>query len=364
MYGGDDGATITYLDRLSDVLLSYHETGSVSPSKKSPGKIDLLDEASICYAGLLKASQCSRSSIGNERHSLISSQLAELALTVPSSKARRYLATAYLHLLEDTSIWSAPGQFEIGQWIQKSSIGDIVQSCGKCLQEMTSAAFVTARVHGAAYVGASSVRALMLMAREESFMPALKESLQNACSILSYLGRGLLHSDEVIGNACAGAIFIAFSYDTEDAPTLCETLQESASTVLKFANIALKRFGNGDHVDPQRAASLAKATGILLAATTVYRKSSTSDVQNEADAIGKRRLDCVDALFALLGSTANRKDPELALVVGEALANYSDAYSPEGCKWTYPDKEKPPVFDETYANNLPPHAQVSYLFIV
>ena len=65
-----------------------------------------------------------------------------------------------------------------------------------------------------------------------------------------------------------------------------------------------------------------------------------------------------EAIVSINWLFENRKDPELALVVGEALAMYADAYSPEGCEWTYPKEEFPADFEQSYANDLPPHAHV------
>lgn len=50
--------------------------------------------------------------------------------------------------------------------------------------------------------------------------------------------------------------------------------------------------------------------------------------------VGPARIRCVDALFSLIGSMAYRKDAEVALVAGEALANYADAYSPNNVIWS------------------------------
>ena len=359
-YGGDDTAISKYLDCITKTLQSYEES-SLQSSKKSRDWIELLDEASICYASLLKASGFARQSISDERHYLTISQLADLALSVSSSKARRYLASAYLHLLSDASIWNAEKEFEISVWIQKSAIDRIVKVCGELLSDMSSTSFVAAKVHGAAYVGASCVQALRMYFVMEGSAVMLEDTLRNASTMVELLGRGTLHSEEVIGDACAGALAIAFSYKAEDTPVLCENLHESTSTAMKFLNTSLRRFGNGDRTNPQRAASLAEATGIVLAATTVHKKSTTQHsaaLETKSDDIGMRRLDCVDSLFFLLGSSANRKDPELALVVGEALAMYADAYSPEGCEWTYPKEEFPADFEQSYANDLPPHAHV------
>ena len=361
LYGGDDGATKTYLNYITETLQSYDS------SKQSLGRIQLLDEASICYAGLLKTSHFARQSVVNGNHCFSISQLAELALSAPSSKARRYLATAYLHLLNDASIWSSGGQFQLSKWLSESYISSIVESCEAALKEMTLPSVVIAKVHGAAYVGSACVQALRNCFASGSSGTLLHVLLDRASTIIQLLGRGTLHKEEVVGNACAGALSIAFSYDSDDAPELCGILRHNTSSALKFISTSLRRYGNGDHLNPQRATSIARAAGTTLAATTVHTQQPTdgkSSTEIDADDIGKRRLDCVEALFFVLGSMANRKDPELALVVGEALAEYADAYSPEGCQWSYPKIDKPVTFDQEYANDLPPHDQVSTLYLL
>ena len=361
LYGGDDGATKTYLNYITETLQSYDS------SKQSLGRIQLLDEASICYAGLLKTSHFARQSVVNGNHCFSIYQLAELALSAPSSKARRYLATAYLHLLNDASIWSSGGQFQLSKWLSESYISSIVESCEAALKEMTLPSIVIAKVHGAAYVGSACVQALRNCFASESSGTLLHVLLDRASTIIQLLGRGTLHKEEDVGNACAGALSIAFSYDSDDAPELCGILRHNTSSALKFISTSLRRYGNGDHLNPQRATSIARAAGTTLAATTVHTQQPTdgkSSIKIDADDIGKRRLDCVEALFFVLGSTANRKDPELALVVGEALAEYADAYSPEGCQWSYPKIDKPVTFDQEYANDLPPHDQVSILYLL
>ena len=165
--------------------------------------------------------------------------------------------------------------------------------------------------------------------------------------ILKSLGTGLLHSDEVIGNACSNGLAIALSYNSEDAIKLHGILNDSSCEVLKCLFTALKRFGNGDHTDENRASLLAKASGIALASTTVRMTPITG---NSNDTIGSARLECVEALFALLGSQSYRKDPEMMLEVGEALSLYSDAFSPVGATWSWPTEQKPKEYKQSYAN--------------
>jgi hypothetical protein len=50
----------------------------------------------------------------------------------------------------------------------------------------------------------------------------------------------------------------------------------------------------------------------------------------------------------------------VSLVVGEALAEYADAYSPKGATWSKPSVDAPKDYDSTHAEELPPHSQVKY----
>ena len=348
LYGGIDDSTSQYLKCIS---YAFNE----ATSSKRLGTVQLLDEASICFAGLLRASQFARAAIASDE-SLNAVRIAELALAAPSSKARRYLAEAYLRLTEDETIWDETGHFEPSQWKERTGIENILKTCGTYLVDLTSTSMVASKIHGAAYLGASCVRVLRKLWTNtaEDAAGELRDCLIDASSVVTILGRGLLHLDEVIGNACAGALTIAFSDETLDTPKLCHHLYDSSSTVIKLMNTSIKRFGNGDHTDAQRVTMIAKASGVLLSATTVH------DSTNQTNELGRRRLECVEAVMGLLGSSANKKDPELALVVGEALSDFADAYSPDGCVWTYPDTEEPSEYDQTYADDLPPHAQVSF----
>jgi hypothetical protein len=61
----------------------------------------------------------------------------------------------------------------------------------------------------------------------------------------------------------------------------------------------------------------------------------------------------------LIGSMAFRKDNEVALVAGEALADYADAISPNNAVWSSSAPDWPGLYSDEFANELPPHQQVS-----
>jgi hypothetical protein len=65
---------------------------------------------------------------------------------------------------------------------------------------------------------------------------------------------------------------------------------------------------------------------------------------------------CVDALFKLLGSSAFRKDEEIGLTIGEALATIAQA----DCALSSTDvKDWPLDMNETFAKNSSPAVQVN-----
>ena len=220
-------------------------------------------------------------------------------------------------------------------------------------------------VHGAAHLGSRCVRAFRL---RELSTPGGNERCWSDCSdIISALGHGTLHSDDAIGTSCAQGLNIAFSYSQRDSPQLDRRLLEGTSKTMKDLVASLKKYGNGDNTDPQRASLLAKAAGSILAATTLlpdtHAETSEKTDANTLSSLKTLRLQSVDGVFALLGSTSFRKDAEISLVAGEALATYADAYSPEGAEWTIPDKKEPEEFDDDYAKDLPPHKHVSYFLV-
>jgi hypothetical protein len=66
----------------------------------------------------------------------------------------------------------------------------------------------------------------------------------------------------------------------------------------------------------------------------------------------------------ILGSESYRKFEEISIVVGEALGEYADAYSPQYVVWSYPDQlEWPSDFSEEYAKELPPHDHTVFVLL-
>jgi len=262
------------------------------------------------------------------------------------------------------------------EWVDHCRIGAVMAVCSEKLGAMQTNLHMAGEVHGAAYLGSTCVRALRLASLNLGASPHGESEAVDCCwgsaaAIVSSLGRGTQHSDEAVGNACSNGLSIAFSYDGLDAPRLEEKLFPGTSGALTSLERALHKYGNGDHADPVRASSLARATGVVLAASTSGAGSGSGNLDGKGAAelipmpvgLGRARLLCVSALFALLGSTSYRKDTEIGLIVGEALGSYADAYSPEGATWTQPQRERPDVFDQAYAAELPPHKHVIYVLL-
>jgi len=88
------------------------------------------------------------------------------------------------------------------------------------------------------------------------------------------------------------------------------------NTVLANLGNGLIKFGNGDRASAPRVLKLLEPAGAALAFA-----STISD-----DSIVHAQSDCLDAIFKLLGSDAYRKDEEIALSTGEALARIASSY--------------------------------------
>ena len=357
LYGGDDESVDVYLRTITSTLIDLDSANSASANGRGREALDLLDACCFCLAGVLGTSTFARSALvksADANHQYLS----RLAIKVASSKARRLLAECCGYLFEDANIWET----SYGSWIDASGIDKTLTLCASKLNEMRQSLFMVGEVHGAAHLGSRCVRAFRL---RELATPGGNERCWGDCSdIISALGHGTLHSDDAIGTSCAQGLKIAFSYSQKESPQLDRRLLEGTSKSMKDLVTSLKKYGNGDNTDPQRGSLLAKAAGSILAATTLLpdtpaETNSESD-DNALSSLKTLRLQSVDGVFALLGSTSFRKDAEISLVAGEALAAYADAYSPEGAEWTIPDKEEPEEFDDDYATDLPPHKHVSF----
>ena len=361
LYGGGDDAVGEYFRALGDTLATFSSASAGKGSAPGRDSMDLLDECAICVAGCTSTSAFARSMLVNGQMSFQLKDLEFLALYGSSSKARRYIAEACGKVYEDAMVWFENGQTpDLYSWLNQNRLQKTLELCANKVAEAQKDVFTVGEVHGAAFLGARSVRALRLYAWDEtdkSESLIMETCLTSASSIIKALGNGCSHLDEVIGNAFAECIDIALSYDSIDAPRLSPLLYEGMASALLDLDVALKRFGNGDHMNPIRASSLARAAGLALAAST--SGAGSTDATN----IGSARIQCVGALFELIGSMAFRSDAEIALVAGEALATYADAYSPDNAVWSSSTDVWPEKYSESLYSQLPPHQQVLYALV-
>ena len=91
--------------------------------------------------------------------------------------------------------------------------------------------------------------------------------------------------------------------------------------------------------------------GVCLAATTSHDSA-------EGNRLGASRMTCLDGLMSLLGSGANRKDEEIALLVGEALGMYAGCYDIDVELHDWREG-----YDEVLAQQLAPHEHALYFLL-
>ena len=357
LYGGEDEAVRVYVQALAETLSLFGSSSTGKGSAQGRDSIDLLDECAICFAGCISTSAFARSMIVDSGSLLSLEDLEFLTMNGASTRARRYLAEACGYLYEDTAVWLGGQAFNLSSWLKKNHLAKTLDLCAQKVADSQKDVFTIGEVHGAAFLGARCVRAFRLHAGHEMGVSddiEMELCWRNSSSIIQVLGKGISHIDEVIGKSFTESLGIALSYDSIDAPILNPRLYEGAASALCDLELALKRFGNGDHTDPIRASSLAQAAGVALAAST--SGAGSTGVAN----IGSARTQCVDALFALTSSEAFRKDADVALAAGEALATYADAYSPDNAVWSSFTDVWPESYSESLLCQLPPHQQVLY----
>lgn len=123
------------------------------------------------------------------------------------------------------------------------------------------------------------------------------------------------------------------------------SLKAGMSSVLQCLTSALNKFGHGDRINAPRVLKLIEPAGLALSITTGLNE----------------RSECVGSLFKLLGSDAFRKDEEIGLVLGEALALFAESYKNNEGSFTSNAENWPLDMDDKFGRNLSPPAQVSTL---
>jgi proteasome component ECM29 len=336
-YGCEDEALYSYMDATTKSL--------VEVSNFAKGYIELLDTCATSLAACVSTSLFARKLLfGSEaKHlSLGLQDMEELTLNVPSSCARRALADACGSIYGDMSLWTDD------EWLSS-----IVRAMELSLNSLeASAGGRPGSVHGAAFLGGTCVKQYRL----NSKFATSESGWKLACQILDALGRGTTVSDDIVGKGFTDALSVTLSYrkgSGADAPRLDARLQEGATSALSGLASALRKYSSDEYTDVSRTSKVAHSMGVCLEATIPYNDEN----KNENDRLHTVRLQCIESLLALLGSAAYRKDEEIALGAGEALAAY--AWVPKGLKYSSESNEWPNEMDTDFALTLPPHQQVS-----
>lgn len=340
-YGGDDEAVFCYLDAVTKSIKDVESLGR--------SYSELLDECAASLSACLSTSLFARRLVfGAEVRSLSLTlkDLEKLALSVSSSYARRALADSCGSMYGDTSLWGD------AQWL--SSIVGMMSTCLKAL-EPSNNGHQGGSVHGAAFLGGTCVKQYRLNQK----LATSEDGWHVACRILTFLGNGTTVADEIVGKAFTGALSVALSHDaggSGDSPQLDARLLEGATSALSGLANALRKYSSDENVDVSRTSKVAHSIGVCLEATILF----SGGAKKENDLLHSVRLNCVDNLLSLLGSSAYRKDEGIALEAGEALAAY--AWVPKGLEWESSSGSDawPDEFDADFAKSLPPHQQVSF----
>ena len=362
-YSGDNDAGLARY--VSAMTITLKEVVKVSnqlvddSSIQRKFSVDLLDECAACLLTTLSSSQFARRQMirtnDSEQDGFGVFDIPHLCLTTNSSRSRRYLAGAYGLLLEDSNLWSKNWT----SWIGETVLHSTLTSCETNIQEIEKRNPMLSRLHGSAFLGAYIIRALQCRNDGSSENPGSVECWSSAANVLESLGRGILHDEDIVSNACSDSLSIALSYEKIDFYRLNGNLHKCLVGVVSNLAKALKKYGHSDAVNPARTLKLAKACGFCLAATASdgVDSESTTGMDNA-------RFECIDALFDLLGSMASRKTEEICIVVGEALADFSDAHNAYSDEMINPNISVWPVeFDEDFAKKLPSQEQVLFILL-
>jgi proteasome component ECM29 len=356
LYGGAEESIQTFLLALTESLSGFKSGGvAAGGTAHSLHAVDLLDQCSVCLLSLLGASHFVRKRIAGDDGVFGFAELKELTLRAKSSRTRRYLAGSCGKLFEDEEAWTAVGK----DWL--AEVSQVLAQSAEILATVDKSHAVLSYVHGGAFLGAHAVKAVRL--HSETWQESLLgPPWMDVASILEVLGRGTLHQDEIIGNACSDSIAIALSYEGNDAPILTPCLYPASTHLLIQMGKANRKFAQGDTMNASRCLKVAVAAGISLAATTTSNHPGNGE-NKLTQSLGAVRLDCVDSLFDQLGSAAFRKEEEMALIAGEALACYADAFCPRKDVWASQEREWPRDYNEQFSKGLPPHEHVLYVLI-
>jgi proteasome component ECM29 len=143
LYSDDDDAVRSYMSAITKSLADIAPLGREYT--------ELLDECAISLSVCLSTSKHARTLVYLKQLSLGHEEIAKLALTVRSSRARRHLAESCGHIFDDAELWKSDG------WI-----GAVLRSLESCAAIADESASASGNVHGAAFLGGTCVRVMRL----------------------------------------------------------------------------------------------------------------------------------------------------------------------------------------------------------
>jgi hypothetical protein len=366
LYDNELESTEEYLSTLCETLRLFMQKHA-GPSGLDQGRwsVDLLDDTAACLRALLAASSFSRTKVLHGDSGITLKDVEELTITVSSSNARRDLSHVCGLLYESFDFWDSQqmvGKRNLNAWAAESGMERTLTTAVTGLLTAESHGSTSKTVHGCAHLGASAARAFRFACLRYKSTSGSEQEMtwQTVSSILQLLGRGTKLADDAVANACVDGLEIVFSYDGADAPPLDIRLYQGCATALHELADSMIRFGNGEHADPRRTSRLARAAGAVLAAT-----GSVSGVETNGDVatLSLSRAVCVTSLFNLFGSSSFRKDDEIGLGIGEALAAYADCTNDLNLASMPTLTDWPSDYSDDLAARLPAYQHVTYVLV-
>ena len=139
---------------------------------------------------------------------------------------------------------------------------DSLARCKSQMYIIEKSHFQLGKLHGTIFLSGlvlRSIRRQLLRSSDNKGTTITGQVWKDCTGILGLLGKGVLHLEDVISNACVDAIGIAISFDSLDAPHLDQSLNDGVVLVLGSITHAIKKFSDGTDVDPSRTTALVRA---------------------------------------------------------------------------------------------------------
>ena len=279
-----------------------------------------LDQISICVDVLFQKSQYARERfVKTGLTRLQYKELQDLAFRSPSLQARRYFASSCGRLMEDTSLWVPDNpNGEAIDWFEMCGAKELLTKAHKILENTNESSYNTSLLHGAIFVSSHVIR--VMVSRRERLNHIDSRFWEMAGEVLKMIATLVSHSNDTIGNAASDSLGIAFQFDGWNTAPQHDLLQLPFQSVLESLQQCLKTYSGGDRVDQLRVGKAIRASGRCLASTSPSSFGGTVLCED----LKRLRFELAESLFDLIGSECHRKDEEIALLVGDAIALYAD----------------------------------------